>query len=141
MRKVVTNGSFDILSKFFEGSLPGSLFIYSDFIGKVKYDCARSTIERLCDTRIIARVAPGVFVKLNEDGCIPELDIINVAKAIGRKSGNLVKPKSRTLEALSSGIPIEDINLIFWTTGSSRTCRLYNGLIITFRHATLDKCK
>lgn len=100
----------------------------------VNYGCARSTVNRLCDSSCLFRISPGIFVRMNSDGTMPKIDILDVAKAMEKRNGSIAVPVQKTIDALNAGLPIDKIKLQFYTTGSSRVCHLYNGIEIHFRH-------
>lgn len=134
MRRIKANGSFDLLLGVIKSFEPGALFVYSDFAELVEYGCARSSLERLCKLHYVSRVSPGVFVKLNDDGSSPEADIVKIAEAISRKTGSTATPHIKTINAIESNVPINEVKWVFSTTGSSRKVRLLNGIVIYFRH-------
>lgn len=117
----------------------GSLFNYNDFKECGPYTAIRTAIVDLCKESCLERVCQGVYVKPdigNEKEYYP--DNITLAKEIDRKNGSIATPRGKTLDFIEGRITKMPNELEFYSTGSGRTIRLPDGMVVKF---TLKKGK
>ncbi len=119
------------IKRIIEQNNVGSLFNYNDFKSCGTYSAIRTAIVVLCKNNYLERVCQGVYVKPStEQKYIP--DSITLAKEIERKNGSIATPKGKTLDFLDGRIKKMPTVLEFFSTGSGRTRRLPNGVLVKY---------
>lgn len=101
----------------------GTLFISNDFMDFGSNKNIRSTLVRLCESKVLRRIFRGIYIKFDDD--IP--DVITIAKEICRKNGST---SSVIKEEYFNTTRIITLN----TNGSTRAITLNDGCVLKFIH-------
>ena len=131
---------YEYIRSTIESSGRGNIFFPDDFSARESSDTIRSALVRLCDDKIIIRLAQGIY-------CYPIIDekwgmgimypsIDDIAQAIAKKDKCRIAPTgSAALNALgmSSQMPA---NVVYYTDGSPRNISIGNGRGLLFKRST-----
>ncbi len=131
---------YEYIRTTIEGSGRGRIFFPDDFSPKESSDTIRSALVRLCEDKIIIRLAQGIY-------CYPLIDnkwgmgvmypsIDDIAQAIAEKEKCRIAPTgSAALNALgiSTQMPA---NVVYYTDGSPRNLSIGNGRGLLFKRST-----
>jgi hypothetical protein len=131
---------YEYIRTTIEGSGRGRIFFPDDFSAKESSDTIRSALVRLCEDKIIIRLAQGIY-------CYPLIDdkwgmgvmypsIDDIAQAIAKKEKCRIAPTgSAALNALgiSTQMPA---NVVYYTDGSPRNLSIGNGRGLLFKRST-----
>ncbi len=119
------------IKRIIEQNKVGSLFNANDFKSCGSYTAIRTAIVDLCKEKCLERVCQGVYVKPGTGKeYIP--DNITLAIEIDRKNGSIAIPKGETLDFLEGRISKMPKKLEFFSTGSGRTRKLPDGVLVKY---------
>lgn len=115
------------VSKLINDSEDNSVFFSSDFAHLGDTDVMRKVLEKLRQSGLIERLAPGIFYKphISKFGNVP-IPLDTVAKAIAKRDHVSIMPTgdmALNMLGLSTQVPM---NAVYLTNGSARTIKLGN---------------
>ncbi len=137
---MANNSTYNDIKQRVESSERGTLFFPDTFSSAGSSDAVRSALVRLCENKILIRVAQGIYYYPRIDtkwgsGFIPP-SIEEIAKGIAtRDKVRIVPTGSYALYqlGLSTQIPA---NVVFVTDGSPRRVSIGKGKGILFKHTS-----
>ncbi len=131
---------YEYIRTTIEGAGRGRIFFPDDFSAKESSDTIRSALVRLCDDRIIIRLAQGIYYypvidkKWGMGIIYPSID--DIAQAIADKEKCRIAPTgSAALNALGLSTQMPT-NVVYYTDGSPRNIRIGNGRGLLFKRST-----
>ena len=132
--------TFNEIKQKIETSTRGTLFFPDDFVSMGTSDAIRAALTRLCRSKIIVRVAHGIYYYPKIDtkwgsGVIPP-SIEEIAKGIAKRDKVRIAPTGAyalNLLGLSTQVPA---NVVFITDGSPRRVTIGKGKGILFKHTS-----
>ena len=132
--------TFNEIKQKIETSTRGTLFFPDDFVSMGTSDAIRAALTRLCRSKIIVRVAHGIYYYPKIDtkwgsGVIPP-GIEEIAKGIAKRDKVRIAPTGAyalNLLGLSTQVPT---NVVFITDGSPRRVTIGKGKGILFKHTS-----
>lgn len=122
-KKRAENSTVTHIVDFVKSKCDNSLFIISDFENIGSYECVRSALVRLCESKDLMRICRGIYMKTGAK--IP--NDIEIAEAIARKTNSQI-------QVAYIDTKDDKRKIVVYTDGSTRNLKLPNGTTIAFRH-------
>lgn len=131
---------YEYIRSTIESSGRGHIFFPDDFSARESSDTVRSALVRLCDDKIIIRLAQGIYYypiideKWGMGIMYPSID--DIAQAVANKDKCRIAPTgSAALNALGMSTQMP-ANVVYYTDGSPRNISIGNGRGLLFKRST-----